>query len=58
MYEELRDNWIKSIICDDFTIMQPFDKIKLVLNQPKNVRQTVQFTVKAMDLGSKLNTQY
>ena len=59
MYENLREAWLTKLSKPDhFSQLTPQEKLKLVLNDPTNVRHTAQYLVKLMDLRRQLNDQY
>ena len=56
MYTNLREAWLSKIVKpDNFHHFPPQDKLKLVLNEPENVRHTAQYLVSLMDLRRLLN---
>ena len=58
-YENLREAWLTKLQKpDNFHHFSPQDKLKLVLNDPGNVRHTAQYLINLMDLRRLLNDQY
>ena len=58
-YTNMREAWLSKIVKpDNFLHLPPQDKLKLVLNEPENVRHTAQYLVSLMDLRRLLNKQY
>ena len=58
-YNNLREAWLSKLMKpDNFLHLSPQDKLKLVLNEPENVRHTAQYLVSLMDLRRLLNKQY
>ena len=59
MYKDLRRSWLKNIrIPENFNDLTKAEKLKIVLNDPENVRITAKYIVSVMDLRSLLNTVY
>ena len=59
MYHDLRDDWLgKLLIPNDFSNLPVNEKLKLVLNDPFNVRPTAKFLVSLMDLRCLQNKSY
>ena len=58
-YNNLREAWLSKLTKpDNFLHLPSQDKLKLVLNDPENVRHTAQFVVSLMDIRRLLNDQY
>ena len=58
-YEQLRQAWLSKISCpDQFSQLTPQNKLKIVLNDPNNVRITAQYLISVMDLRQLLNNKY
>ena len=58
-YEQLRQAWLSKISCPDhFSQLTPLNKLKLVLNEPSNVKITAQYLISVMDLRRLLNNKY
>ena len=59
MYNDLRRAWLNKLsIPENFDILPKNEKLKLVLNDPNNVRHTAQYTISIMDQRSLLNKVY
>ena len=55
LYEKLRDDWLSQIVKPvDFFVMDPTNKLKIVLNEAKNVKVTAQFIIDAYNLRSTI----
>jgi hypothetical protein len=58
-YNSLREAWMSKLAKPEhFLQLPPQDKLKLVLNEPANVRHTAQYLVSLMDLRRSLNKKY
>ena len=58
-YENLREAWLTKLQKrDHFHHLSPQEKLKVVLNDPGNVRHTAQYLINLMDLRRLLNDQY
>ena len=53
-------NILKEQLCipDNFQQLSEQEKLKTVLNNPENVKQTAQYLIKVMDLRSLVNKAY
>ena len=55
MYTELRTPWLSSLyLPDNLNELEQCEKLKLVLNNPLNVRLTAKYIIAAMNLRSQL----
>ena len=51
MYDSLRQGWLNKLcIPENFHNLEQNEKLKMVLNEAKNVRHTAQYLVSVMDL--------
>ena len=59
MYNNLRQIWLNKLrIPENFHNLERDEKLKIVLNEPQNVRHTAQYLVSVMDLRCLLNKSY
>ena len=59
MYNNLRQTWLNKLcIPENFHNLERDEKLKIVLNEPQNVRHTAQYLVSVMDLRCLLNKSY
>ena len=59
MYDHLRESWLNKLcIPENFHNLEQNEKLKVVLNEAKNVRHTAQYLVSVMDLRCLLNKTY
>ena len=58
-YDSLRQSWLTKLsLPDNFLLLNINDRLKLVLNEPANVKYTAQFIVDILDLRRLINIQY
>ena len=59
IYNSLREAWLKKLcIPENFRQLPKHEQLRLVLNEPENVRHTAQYLVSLMDLRSLKNNVY
>ena len=58
-YDNLRQVWLNKLtIPPEFSTLPNYDKFKIVLNDPNNVKYTAQFLIDMLDLRRLLNNLY